>query len=84
MVEITVEHALRIQAEQLAYYSGLYPHRAEALAAALASETTAGELEPGRAYPVYVINRHVPRGGWFERSIPEIREREDALRQNIC
>jgi len=80
MITMTVEHALRIQAEHLAHYSALYPHRAHELAAALALATSAHELEPGKQYPVYVVNRHIPRGGWFETSIPEIREREDALR----
>lgn len=63
-ITMTKEEALRIQAEQVAWYNrrGDYPTLAERVAA----QTTADELEPGKPYPVHVINDHIPRGASIE------------------
>lgn len=75
MMTMTKAEALRIQAEQVAFYSRSYgPKVADLVAAA----TTADALADGE-HPVSVINRHIPRGGALEWLIPEIREREEAM-----
>ena len=63
-ITMTKEEALRIQAEQVAWYNhrGDYPW----LADKLASMTTADQLESGRLYPVSEVNQHIPRGGDIE------------------
>jgi flagella basal body P-ring formation protein FlgA len=63
MVKLTKEQALKIQAEQVAFYSRHCPNLDELVAAA----TTADQLEPGIEYDVVVINRHIPRGGKIEQ-----------------
>lgn len=60
---MTKAEALKIQAEQVAWYS----HYRTDLAEVVASLTTADELEDGKEYPVTVINKHIPRGGDIER-----------------
>jgi hypothetical protein len=61
---MTKAEALKIQAEQIAWYSrhGDRPWLAEKIAAM----TTADALEDGKAYPVHVINKHIPRGADIE------------------
>lgn len=55
--------ALRIQAEQVAWYARVYgPQVRQQVAAA----TTADQLEDGVLYSVVKINRHIPRGGAIE------------------
>lgn len=65
MFTMTKAEALRIQREQVEWYSrtGDRPWLAEKVAAM----TTADELQDGVQYPVYVINKHIPRGGEIER-----------------
>ncbi len=58
MFEMTKEEALKIQAEDVAWYS---KDRAD-VAQIVASVTTADDLEAGIRYPVTIINRHIPRG----------------------
>ena len=36
------------------------------LAAKIAEMTQADKLESGKAYPIHVINRYIPRGGSIE------------------
>jgi len=64
-ITMTKAEALRIQAEQVAWYSrrGDRPWLAEKIA----SMTTADALEDDKDYPVYVINTHIPRGVDIER-----------------
>ena len=61
---MTKEQALKIQAEQVAWYNrnGDRPWLAEKIA----SMTTADQLEDGKEYPVHVINEHIPRGATIE------------------
>jgi hypothetical protein len=61
---MTKAEALKIQAEQIAWYNrdGSRPW----LAAKLAEITTADALEDGKEYPVRVVNEHIPRGGDIE------------------
>jgi hypothetical protein len=61
---ITKAEALKIQAEQIAWYnrSGDRPW----LAAKVAEMTTAEALEDGKEYPVHIVNEHIPRGADIE------------------
>ncbi len=61
---MTKAEALKIQAEQIAWYNrdNHFPWLAEKLA----SMTTAAALEDGKQYPVHMINEHIPRGGDIE------------------
>jgi len=61
---MTKAEALKIQAEQIAWYNrdGSRPW----LAAKVAGMTTAEALEDDKPYPVHVINEHIPRGGDIE------------------
>jgi len=63
-IVMTKAEALKIQAEQVAWYSraGDRPWLAEKVAAM----TTADALEDDVEYPVHVINEHIPRGGDIE------------------
>jgi len=61
-MQMTVETALRIQAEQCAHYEVHHP----GITAYVAEHTDAAALEPGRLYPVQTINRYIPRGGRIE------------------
>lgn len=63
MITMTKDQALKIQADQIAWYTHL---RAD-LAERVAEITTADSLEDGVDYPVYIINRHIPRGASIER-----------------
>lgn len=64
---MTKAQALRIQAEQVAWYAARYPHIA--VAELVAAATHADALEDGVEYDVVEINRHIPRGGWIESLI---------------
>lgn len=64
-IKLTKAEALRIQAEQIAWYNR--DNRFPWLAEKVASMTTADSLEDGVEYPVRVINEHIPRGGDIER-----------------
>lgn len=77
MIKMTKAQALKIQAEQTNYYAGIYGEQVREMVAAA---TTADRLEDGVEYDVVTINRHIPRGGWFEWNIPQIRQREEAIR----
>ena len=66
-VTMTKEAALKIQAEQIAWYNR--DNRFPWLAAKMAAQTTADALESGVEYPVIVINKHIPRGGDIEYAI---------------
>jgi len=61
---MTKAEALKIQAEQIAWYNrdGSRPWLAEKIAAM----TTADALEDDKEYPVHVINDHIPRGADIE------------------
>lgn len=61
---MTKAEALRIQAEQIEWYNrnGDRPWLAEKIA----SMTNADALQDDVEYPVYVINRCIPRGGDIE------------------
>lgn len=61
--KLTKAAALKIQAEQVAYYAQFCPD----IAKRVASITTADKLEDGVEYDVITINRHIPRGGMIER-----------------
>jgi hypothetical protein len=61
---MTKAEALRIQAEQVAWYSRNGGR--EWLAAKVAAMTTADALEDDKEYPVHVINDHIPRGADIE------------------
>lgn len=61
-ITMTKAQALEIQARQVEHYSFVCPD----IAAKVAAITTADELEDGVAYPVAVINKHIPRGGAIE------------------
>lgn len=60
---MTKKEALEIQRKQIEYYAHLYPGLAEKVAAI----TTADKLEDGVEYDIITINKHIPRGGAFER-----------------
>jgi hypothetical protein len=60
---LTVEDALRIQAEQCAFYEAVFP----GVTAMVSERTDASRFEPGVAYPVIEVNRCIPRGGMIER-----------------
>lgn len=64
LITMTKEDALRIQAEQVAWYSrsGDRPWLADKIAAMTTSES----LEDGVEYPMHVINEHIPRGSDIE------------------
>ena len=62
MVKMTKADALKIQAEQIAWYSHLRADLAEAVAAI----TTADQLTDGVEYDVSDINKHIPRGADIE------------------
>jgi hypothetical protein len=59
---MTKAEALKIQAEQVAWYSRYCVGLAEKVSAM----TTADALEDDVEYPVHVINEHIPRGGDIE------------------
>jgi hypothetical protein len=65
MFTMTKAEALKIQADQIAWYNrnGDRPWLAEKIAAM----TTADALEDGKEYPVHVVNRCIPRGTDIER-----------------
>jgi hypothetical protein len=65
MFTMTKEEALKIQAEQVAWYSKYWTGFGT-LAEKVASLTTADALQGGVAYPVRIINEHIPRGGDIE------------------
>jgi hypothetical protein len=74
MMRMTKAEALRIQAEQVAWYAQIYgPEVAEYVAAA----TTADRLADGE-HDIVTINRHIPRGGSIEWLIPAKRAAEEA------
>lgn len=79
MIKLTKAEALRIQAEQVAYYSAIYgPQVADLVAAA----TTADALPDGE-HDVVVINRHIPRGGAIEALIPAKVAAEAVFRERL-
>lgn len=73
MFKMTVEEALERQEAQLAYYERLHPGITEKIKA----QTTAHELEPGKLYDVFIINRHVPRGGAIESALGIVNDYRD-------
>lgn len=64
---MTKDRALKIQAEQIAYYSQWVPDLAQRVAAV----TNADALADNEDYPVYEINRYIPRGGAIEKIVME-------------
>lgn len=62
MFKMTKEKALKIQSDQVAFYSKYLPNLAELVAA----ETQADKLEDGKEYSVVIINQYIPRGGSIE------------------
>lgn len=62
---MTKEQALKIQSDQIAYYSQWVPD----LAARVAAITDASALNDGEDYPVYEINRYIPRGFAIEKIV---------------
>ncbi len=62
MFTMTKAEALKIQTEQIAWYSKYCANLAEKVAAL----TTADALQDGVEYPVSVVNKHIPRGGDIE------------------
>ena len=62
---MTKDEALKIQSEQIAYYSQWVPD----LATHVAAITNADALEDGEDYPVYEINRYIPRGVAIEKIV---------------
>lgn len=66
--------ALRIQAEQVAYYAARYPHID--VAGIVAKATTADALTDGE-HDLVDINRHIPRGGWIEQLIGQFQQPSD-------
>jgi hypothetical protein len=66
-ITMTKELALKIQAEQVAWYSRPgAPGEGIGLAEQVAAKTTADALQDGVEYPVHIINEHIPRGGDIE------------------
>ena len=63
MIKMTKAEALKIQAEQVQWYSRFRSDLAEAVAAV----TTADALQDGIEYPVAVINKCILMGGEIER-----------------
>jgi len=63
-ITLTKAEALKIQAEQVAWYGRIAGR--EWLAEKVASMTTADALEDGVEYPIHVINDHIPRGADIE------------------
>jgi len=61
---MTKEKALKIQAEQIIYYSQWVPDLANRVAAI----TRADELNDGE-HDVYIINRYIPRGYEIEKIV---------------
>ena len=61
---MTKEKALRIQSEQIAYYSQWVPNLSELVA----KVTRADELDDGE-HEVYIINKYIPRGGAIENIV---------------
>jgi hypothetical protein len=59
---MTKERALKIQSEQVAYYSQWLPNLADYVAEA----TQADKLKNGIDYEVYEINQYIPRGAAIE------------------
>ena len=70
---MTKAQALAIQAQQVEYYSPVYPGGVDALRAAVAAITTADALDDGKEYAVSVISQHIPRGASIEALIREAR-----------
>jgi hypothetical protein len=62
-ITMTKQQALKIQAEQVAWYAPKYVGN---LAEVVAGMTTADQLEDGVEYPIITINEHIPRGGAIE------------------
>ena len=63
-MKMTKEKALKIQAEQIAYYSKWVPDLAERVA----KITRADELDDGE-HEVYIINQYIPRGSAIEKIV---------------
>lgn len=63
MITMTKAEALAKQAEQIEWYANMWGDQVRSVVAAA---TTADALEDGKAYPVTVINRHIPRGAAIE------------------
>jgi hypothetical protein len=59
---MTKERALKIQSEQVVYYSQWLPN----LAHYVAEATQADKLKDGIDYEVYEINQYIPRGAAIE------------------
>lgn len=69
-VQMTIEQALKVQAEQFDWYSrNLRPEQVASLQRYMELETKAFMLEPGKLYDVVEINRYIPRGAWFETAL---------------
>lgn len=64
-ITLTREEALRIQGEQVAHYVALH---GEWVRAVVAKVTTAEALGDG-PHEVFIVNRHIPRGGALEALI---------------
>jgi hypothetical protein len=64
MFKMTKEKALKIQAEQVVYYSQWVPDLADRVAAI----TRADELDDGE-HEIYIINRYIPRGFDIEQIV---------------
>jgi hypothetical protein len=64
-ITLTREEALRIQSEQVERYVGLY---GEWVRDVVAEATTADALADG-PHEVFIVNRHIPRGGALEALI---------------
>lgn len=62
--QMTKAEALKIQAEQVAWYNRNGDR--SWLAGKIAAMTTADALEDDKRYPVHVINEHIPRGADIE------------------
>ena len=67
-ITLTPREALRIQSEQIEYYSVRYPH----LAAAAAAATNIEGLDLDEPLPVRLVNRHIPRGCFLGYLIGEL------------
>ncbi len=78
MMTMTKAAALAIQAKQVAHYGETYGQ--QRVADLVAAATTADALADGE-HDIITINQHIPRGGDIEWLIPEIRAREEAIRE---
>lgn len=71
MIQMTKAEALDNQHKQLVHYTG--GELSHPLWAMVAAATTADLLDDGVPYPVWEINKHVPRGTSMESMLMEIK-----------